>query len=430
MSKAVISPPESTTNGEVHRPGAEEIRAQLAAILASPAFHGSKRCQKFLEHVCGKALAGQESTLKERTVAIEVFGRPPESDLGEDTIVRVGAREVRKRLAQFYVSPEGAVAEVRIDLPPGTYVPEFRYAVIRREPEPAAPAAPVVIVKPPRPAWWRQRTTLAGVAVALTVALGTAYLKWTAASPNVEAFRLFWQPALRAAEPLLVAVAHPIVYHASRRALRLNNEVLGPTTEGQRTLQLPPKMLDGSDMVPVLNQYVGFGDMVMATEITSLLARNQHATRVRFASAVEFADMRSGPTLLIGATTNRWTMEFQAKWRFQFVRNADQRVVIADRQTGKDWSIPAKDDGSSPDDYILVCRIRNSVTGGLVLLGAGLKQFGTEAAGHLLTDPDQLGVILRKLPRGWESRNLQVVLHSQVIGNTPAQPEVVASHVW
>ena len=64
------------------------------------------------------------------------------------------------------------------------------------------------------------------------------------------------------------------------------------------------------------------------------------------------------------------------------------------------------------------------------MVAAGLKQFGTEAAGRLLTDPEQLGVILRKLPVGWESRNLQFVLHASVIGNTPAQPEVVASHLW
>ena len=70
-------------------------------------------------------------------MAIEVFGRLPESDLGEDTIVRVGAREVRKRLAQYYVSPNGVAAPVRIDLPPGSYVPEFRYAAVRKEPEPA-----------------------------------------------------------------------------------------------------------------------------------------------------------------------------------------------------------------------------------------------------------------------------------------------------
>ena len=63
------------------------------------------------------------------------------------------------------------------------------------------------------------------------------------------------------------------------------------------------------------------------------------------------------------------------------------------------------------------------------MVAAGLKQFGTDAAGALLTDPDQLGAILRMLPAGWESKNLQIVLHAKVIGNTPAQPEVVG-HVW
>ncbi|SPE28774.1 hypothetical protein SBA3_1490025 [Candidatus Sulfopaludibacter sp. SbA3] len=112
------------------------------------------------------------------------------------------------------------------------------------------------------------------------------------------------------------------------------------------------------------------------------------------------------------------------------MRTPEIRVVIADTQTGEQWSIPAKDDGSAPEDYILASRIRNSVTGGTLMVAAGLKQFGTEAAGHLLTDADQLGLILRRLPRGWETKNLQVVLHVRVIGNTPAQPEVVAAHVW
>jgi hypothetical protein len=61
---------------------------------------------------------------------------------------------------------------------------------------------------------------------------------------------------------------------------------------------------------------------------------------------------------------------------------------------------------------------------------AGVKQFGTEAGGRLVTDPDQLALVLRNLKPGWENRNLQVVLRLRVIGNTPAQPEVAASWVW
>ena len=61
---------------------------------------------------------------------------------------------------------------------------------------------------------------------------------------------------------------------------------------------------------------------------------------------------------------------------------------------------------------------------------AGVKQFGTEAAGRLVTDNDQLALLAKDLPAGWENKNLQVVLHVRVIGNTPAQPEVAASYVW
>ena len=152
---------------------------------------------------------------------------------------------------------------------------------------------------------------------------------------------------------------------------------------------------------------------------------------MRLASSVQFADLRQAQALLIGAFTNRWTMELQQGWRFQFGRTPDRKAAIFDTvETNQQWRIPAQADGSALEDYILVCRIRNSEAGGLVFVAAGLKQFGTEAAGRLLADPARLGVILGKLPAGWESKNLQIVLHARVIGNTPAQPELVAWHVW
>ena len=133
----------------------------------------------------------------------------------------------------------------------------------------------------------------------------------------------------------------------------------------------------------------------------------------------------------IGAVTNRWTMEMQQAWRFRLSWKPGTSTIIVDTQSkpggASQWFVSAKDDGSTPDDYLLVCRIHSAYTGGLILVAAGLKQFGTEAAGRLLADPDQLGTILGKLSPGWENKNLQVVLHARVIGNTPALPEVVAS---
>jgi hypothetical protein len=91
---------------------------------------------------------------------------------------------------------------------------------------------------------------------------------------------------------------------------------------------------------------------------------------------------------------------------------------------------PAKDDGSTVEDYSLIARIRKSPTGGLLIISAGIKQFGTEAAGRLLADPAELGAILNRLSAGWEEKNLELIFHNRVIGNTPTQPELVAWYVW
>jgi len=412
-------------------PSPQEVRLQLDAILGSPLFHGSKRSQKFLAYVCEKSLSGDEATLKERTIAIEVFGRRPQSELGDDTIVRVGAREVRKRLAQYYVSTEGTLSDIRIDLPTGCYAPEFRYASLSPEKLALAASSPVETVAARPPA--RRFVLNAGIVLLaiLAIAVSTKSL-WSGGAHDTDAFTRFWEPVFRSHEPLLLAVAHPIVYKASRRAMLISEQGRGRLAMPlQRPIQVPPHELDGSDIIPVFNQFVGFGDMVVATDVSAMLARKSKAVRVRMASGVEFADLRQAPALLVGAITNRWTMELQQSWRFQFERTTELNYVIVDTaQAGRQWSIPHEHDASIPEDYVMICRIANSFTGELLLVGAGIRQNGTEAAGPLLTDIERLTPLLRGLPAGWESKNVQLVLHTKVIGNSPAKPELVAWHVW
>jgi hypothetical protein len=415
-------------------PNPEEVQNQLRLILASPAFHGSKRCQHFLEYVCEKSLAGEAGALKERTLAIDVFGRPPRSELGEDTIVRVGAREVRKRLAQFYVSPEGMASKVRVELPAGSYAPEFHYnnAPVEKVEHEAAPPA-VVVAKRPN----RRRTVMRVVGAAGVLILAAALALWTGVAHKATVLTRFWKPVFDSNEPLLIGVAHPLVYHPSIRALKLSERNLPPLEiPMQRALRVNPKELDGSDLIPVPDEYVAFGDMAAVNQITALLARRSKNVRLRFANTISFADLRQTPVLLVGAVTNHWTMELQQNWRFQFrfqpgysavlVDTADKAHPGAERQ----WSVPATNDDSTSDDYVLICRLKSASTGGFIVVVSGVKWFGTEAAGRVVTDADQLAAIVRDLPADWEKRNLQVVLHVRVIGNTAAQPEVAAWHVW
>jgi hypothetical protein len=104
------------------------VRAHLERILLSTPFRNSKRYPALLRYVVEQELNGASSELKERTIAIEVFGRDPSYDPGADPVVRISAGEVRKRLAQYYQEAT-APDQLRIELPVGSYRPEFVTAI-------------------------------------------------------------------------------------------------------------------------------------------------------------------------------------------------------------------------------------------------------------------------------------------------------------
>ena len=79
-------------------PSTDEIRSELARILADAAFSGSKRFQRFLSFLVEEALAGREDSLKAYTIALEVFARDSDFDPQRDPIVRVEAARLRRRL--------------------------------------------------------------------------------------------------------------------------------------------------------------------------------------------------------------------------------------------------------------------------------------------------------------------------------------------
>src|SRR5580765_1583200 len=101
-----------------------ELRAHLDEIIKGAAFKGSHRSQAFLKHIVEHALHGEAADLRERSIGVALFGRPATYDTADDAIVRVTASDVRKRLLQHYGNTVGE-SRFRINLPAGSYVPEF-----------------------------------------------------------------------------------------------------------------------------------------------------------------------------------------------------------------------------------------------------------------------------------------------------------------
>lgn len=102
----------------------EQYRAELEAVIASGIFAKAPSLALLLDYVCTKYFEGQADQIKEYNIAVEALGRPGGFDPRQDSIVRVEAFRLRKRLKQYYAS-EGAGRPLRIEIPPGQYVPQF-----------------------------------------------------------------------------------------------------------------------------------------------------------------------------------------------------------------------------------------------------------------------------------------------------------------
>jgi len=104
---------------------ADAKREELGLVLQSPLFSRSPSLAHLLSYLCDKALAGESDRIKEYSVALDVFGRSASFDQDADSIVRVQANRLRKRLADYY-REEGAAHSIRITIPVGQYIPVFQ----------------------------------------------------------------------------------------------------------------------------------------------------------------------------------------------------------------------------------------------------------------------------------------------------------------
>lgn len=410
---------EGQTPGVSHAKGAEEsrparatpesVREELERVLASHEFRSSKRSQEFLRYVIENTLAGHGDLLKERTIGIDVFGRSADYDPSDDATVRVKAGEVRKRLGLYY-STEGAQDPLKIELPFGTYVPEFRPTPARTAA--VAPEAPHPVPAPAASASPMTRSALLRwmLASALVVALAAVAYSWFGRSGN-PTLDQFWAPVLNDKSPVLICAAFVPVWNL--------NGYPNATTQ-------PPRP---EDFVLLTDQFVGGGDLIATSRLVAMLTRMERPYRVRVGNTVTFQDLRGAPAIFVGYSLTRWR-EISNQMRF-FIDASRLPVVITDNGAPTRWSLPnLPPDRRTTEDYALLTRVFHPDTHAMLVEISGITQYGTDAAGELVTNPDLLREALHGAPPGWQKKNMQLVLHVKVISGVPASPTVVASHFW
>jgi hypothetical protein len=392
----------------------EAVRAELERILVSPEFKASRRCQDFLQYVVDRALAGLSDGLKERTIGIEVFGRPPSYLTSTDGIVRISASEVRKRLAIYYAA-SARFSECRITLPTGSYVPSFS--------KPAQTTVEANIPHPPQSAVlstvaadgaqlaaapdtsrspnFRRRVSVLTVAIVLAAAVLS--VRWLYVRNSQTVVDRFWQPMFHGMAPILIVPAYVPIHD-------------------------PATSPSDSHITLLTDQFVGGGDLIAAVQVSSMLVRLGHPFSLRMSKNVTLDDLRNTSTVLIGYSSTQWR---DLTKRFRFFVDDSSDGMIRDDGKPTDW-YPHNEtpEHHTDEDYAVISRTFDPETHAMLILVSGCLQYGTEGAARLITNPDLLAAALRNAPKNWQQKNLQLVIQFDVVANSPASSRVVASYYW
>jgi hypothetical protein len=111
-------------------PSSENIRDQLGKITASAEFSTRPRLKEFLNYIVEETLAGRGERIKGFTVGLAVYDKAKDFDPQSDTIVRVEAGRMRRRLATYYQT-QGKHDRIVISVAKGTYTPAFGWSEAR-----------------------------------------------------------------------------------------------------------------------------------------------------------------------------------------------------------------------------------------------------------------------------------------------------------
>ena len=422
------------------------VKAELTAILGSESFAASRRCRDFLECVVELCLAGEYDSLTERFLGVKLFNRAVDYETATDSIVRVRANDVRRRLTQYY-SDRRHDSMVRIGMSAGGYVPEFHWHAavlsiadelqespsqqaaslimnplppgLEPEREPGGPTSDRIQSRP----WWRSRVPILS---SLVVLCAVSVLFSVLRAEHSSAFDAFWQPVID-------ATGQPVLDLPTTDTFQL-------TMNPKRTLSPLGDLQPGQTFTLTTGDFIGFHDWhvslpVLQAMLSVALALDHQgkAPLVRVGTDLRRDELRGHAIIAIGSFSNPWIEEKTNGLRFTFDRGASDREVprIRDSQNPqRSWSLPHTYPEQQTMDYAIITRTFDPVTREPFVSLAGLHSFGNQIAGEFVSQDSSWREVARRAPRGWQKMNLQILLEADIVGTTPSSPKIVDVYFW
>ena len=408
------------------------VRLQMERMLQSQHFCNSRRYPALLRFLVEETLEGRSGFLKERLVGVQVFARPADYDTAADPIVRVTIAEVRKRIAQYY-HEDAHASEVRIELTPGRYVPDFLPGKDTEEHRAEAHAAetPVAHANAPveklqrRSRWAGKRLWFDLAAFAVVVAASAAGWRWF----HPSAIQELWAPFFVEKGPVTFCLPISAKKNGNGAASDTAQAIAHALDLTQTPASTSPTFLEHE----LLGENVVYSDVLAMLKMEAIAAQQRRPVRLRLSLATTLNDLREGPSVLIGGLDNQWTLQTIAPLRFRFAGSDDDQYWITDAENPamKDWSLHLKQQYAAVTrDYAIVARVHSEATGQIMILAAGIGMSGTAAAGELLADPKGVEELRRHVGAGFANRDFEAVLSTDVVNGIAGPPKIVATVVF
>ena len=429
---------------------AAAVRIELNAIVKSSNFSGSKRCQDFLEFIVNHALDGNYEYLTERFLGAELFGRPINYETGTDSIVRVRANDVRRRLAQYYSEGHGP-SQVVIELVSGSYIPEFHW----REPHPADRAThSVEPVHPATPSLdpasaipstlqlttkapahtWRMATVMA----VLALLLGSCAGWWLRERildrslfplQNTPALNALWSAFINPAHQtdiVLSDVSFQLLEDIEKRPFTLNDYI------NRSYLTQSAFHNSAAELQPVLNLIASkdFGNSSEFRLAQRMTALDRIDRRINIYNARDYSSALAGQDnmILIGSQyTNPWQQLFSGRLNFsENPPGVEPGTVVnnAPRPGEKAVYAPTDDVG-----YCIVAYLPNPDHDTRALLIEGTSSEATEAGGDFLLSEDKFSIFEKTLQASGMPF-FEVLLKTSQVRGTPITASVEAYRTY
>jgi hypothetical protein len=272
----------------------------------------------------------------------------------------------------------------------------------------------------------RRGTKVLMVAAAAIVLATTLW--WLRPWAPKSALERFWAPVISSSSKAVFCIGQ-------RQFVAPNAELTAESNEALARIGDAPKpnwAVSLAQLYYLGSQNVALSDAGTLARLAGLLDRNKKPFRILGESSTSYSDLQDGPVILIGGLNNDWTIRLMGPLRFSFERN-NQMFWIRDREHPSkaeyvlDYDTPYM---SLTQDYALISRALEPTTQRMVVVAAGLTGYGTQAAGEFLTNESYMEEAVRGAPAGWERKNLQLVIATEVIKGNSGPPHVVNRHFW